>query len=127
MLMSNVSKQYFCSNSVEVSDVSSGTSTPVREIQDGSKWNNPPRTTTNSREFKKKNRKPVPGKHTSVAKNDIRRTYAQCYIDALNSGNVPFFKKSLQDFCMPDCVLITRNVSPSGMVFPQHVEVGDQY
>lgn len=112
----------FFSGSAVISDVS-GSTTPVGGLEISRMISQAPRTTTNPREFKKKNRKFVPGKHTSVAKNDLRRGYAQAYIDALNSGNIPFFKKSLLDFCMPDCVLITRNVSPSGMVFPSHVEV----
>lgn len=72
---------------------------------------------------KKKTRRFVAGKHTSVSKNDIRRKYAQMYIDALNSGNVPIFKKNLKDFAISDIVLVTRNISPSGMFLPSYVEV----
>lgn len=113
------------SGSVDISDIS-GATTPVRDPSEGTRVfsSNPQRTTSNTREFRKKvNRRAVPGKHSTVAKNDIRRGYAQAYIDALNSGNIPVFKKSLLDFCMPDCVLITRNISPTGMVFPSLVEV----
>jgi len=60
----------------------------------------------------------VPNKATSVSKNDIRRTYAQSYIDGLNSGNIPIFSKSISDMCVPDVVLITRNYSQTGMFLP---------